>query len=387
VSVVGGNGDYDPDWDGFSNVSGDLHGWMDPVDGSSRGAKYKIIDGLAHMFCESGAYGASWADIASHLPANPKPGRTVLRVNTDESNAERLYVYNGETTSWKYFDTLGGGVTDHPSLTDKNTEADIQHLTAAQVGALHEIYVHPTSDINHLTDSEYGDLHSIYVHPTSNVNHLTDIEYGDLHEKWTTGNTETVITAELANDQSIDNAIDGLITTHKNISTAHHTKYTDNEAKAAIRAAKLEEVEGRFPSVQVGNGASIQGYNSLSVIRMPNNDADCYFRFNQRIPRHFDDGNITIKFLYRLSSANLYNVKWNIDSVDRIIGEQLSTTLKNILNVSTAYDFPAATANTWRIHTMNLTDADLHAGDLLGIQCLSDASNTATLDIFEIWLE
>jgi len=48
--------------------------------------------------------------------------------------------------------------------------------------------------------------------------------YGDAIG-YTDVNVETIITAELADGQSIDNAIDALILTHKNISGAHHTKY------------------------------------------------------------------------------------------------------------------------------------------------------------------
>jgi len=42
-------------------------------------------------------------------------------------------------------------------------------------------------------------------------------------QRYTDTETESVITAEIVNGQSIDNAIDDLILTHKNIATAHHT--------------------------------------------------------------------------------------------------------------------------------------------------------------------
>ncbi len=50
----------------------------------------------------------------------------------------------------------------------------------------------------------------------------------------TVAEVESVITAELVNGQSIDNAIDALITTHKNLASDHHTKYLNSEAIAAV---------------------------------------------------------------------------------------------------------------------------------------------------------
>jgi len=50
------------------------------------------------------------------------------------------------------------------------------------------------------------------------------------HDIYETSDVEAVITAELVNGQSIDNAIDSLITTHAADDDAHHVKYTDAEA-------------------------------------------------------------------------------------------------------------------------------------------------------------
>ena len=51
---------------------------------------------------------------------------------------------------------------------------------------------------------------------------------------WNITDTEGVITAELVDGQSIDNAIDALILTHKGDASAHHTKYLDSEVDAIV---------------------------------------------------------------------------------------------------------------------------------------------------------
>ena len=94
--TTGGMGDYDPTWNGFSDSP--KTGWMDPIESNSRGAKYRLIDGLLHGFSESGAYGASWD--SPNLPSSPQQGRWAIRINTDDSSNVRLYVWNG--TAWKY---------------------------------------------------------------------------------------------------------------------------------------------------------------------------------------------------------------------------------------------------------------------------------------------
>ncbi|KKN90800.1 hypothetical protein LCGC14_0223830 [marine sediment metagenome] len=50
----------------------------------------------------------------------------------------------------------------------------------------------------------------------------------------TTTEVETIIIAEIVDGQSIDNAIDSLIATHKAIAGDHHAKYTDAEVDARI---------------------------------------------------------------------------------------------------------------------------------------------------------
>ena len=122
----GGLGQYNADLDGFvsnNNPSAtQLAGWMDVIEGKSDGFKRDTIDGLLHLFSESGAYGSNWGNIASYLPASPTLGRTVVRTNTDESNETRIYVYNSESSNWDFFQTsaVSSGISTIADATDTN---------------------------------------------------------------------------------------------------------------------------------------------------------------------------------------------------------------------------------------------------------------------------
>jgi cytoskeletal protein CcmA (bactofilin family) len=62
------------------------------------------------------------------------------------------------------------------------------------------------------------------------------------HAKYTTAEAEAVITAELVNGQSIDNAIDALIGTHAGLASAHHTKYVLTDDLAAGEITQLQNI-------------------------------------------------------------------------------------------------------------------------------------------------
>ena len=107
---------YNPD---FNTLIG---GWGDPIEQRSKGEHYKIIMGVLATWYEIGAYGASWADIASHLPDNPPEGRTVIRHNTDESETRQYFFVN---SAWEYLGIPDpAGVTDHGGLTGLLDPAD-----------------------------------------------------------------------------------------------------------------------------------------------------------------------------------------------------------------------------------------------------------------------
>ena len=78
------------------------------------------------------------------------------------------------------------------------------------------------------TGSAYSDADAVTAIQTANIDY-TDVK------------VEAVIDAELVNGQSIDTAIDALILTHKNITDAHHAKYTDAEVEALSINALSED--------------------------------------------------------------------------------------------------------------------------------------------------
>lgn len=63
---------------------------------------------------------------------------------------------------------------------------------------------------------------------------LSDAPSSAHHVRYADSEVEAVITAELANGQSIDDAIDSLILTHKNIPSAHHAKWTTGDTETVI---------------------------------------------------------------------------------------------------------------------------------------------------------
>src|SRR3990167_4384282 len=138
-------------------------------------------------------------------------------IKTKEGSIQAVPANAKDIANKAYVDSeILAHVDTHTGLSGKNDEADVQHLTAAQVAALHARY----------TDAEAVTAMGVI----GNSNPLN-------HTRYTDAEVETVITAELVNGQSIDNAIDSLIATHAAIAAAHHTKYTD--AEALTQAATL----------------------------------------------------------------------------------------------------------------------------------------------------
>lgn len=125
-------------------------------------------------------------------------------------------------------------------------EAAISHDNIAGVSANDHHTPTIAGDLNH------NDLANI---DAGDINHLTDAQVAALHATYTDAEVEAIIIAELVNGQSIDNAIDALILTHKNIATAHqdapaligihaavanvhHVKYLDAEVDAIVLTHK-----------------------------------------------------------------------------------------------------------------------------------------------------
>ena len=103
--AVGGLGYYNPNLNGFvednNPSSNELAGWMDVVKRGSAAYQRDTIDLLLHLSAKSGAYGSNWETVTTDLPDTPAMGRSVIRINTDDSNRMRLYSYNSIRGIWE----------------------------------------------------------------------------------------------------------------------------------------------------------------------------------------------------------------------------------------------------------------------------------------------
>jgi hypothetical protein len=84
----------------------------------------------------------------------------------------------------------------------------------------------------------------ITTHDVTN-NHLDwTASVGTIHTdnyiEYTDAAVESVITAEIVDGQSIDAAIDALVLTHKNISTAHHTIPVAGDIRTSHRDTSMD---------------------------------------------------------------------------------------------------------------------------------------------------
>jgi hypothetical protein len=188
------------------------------------------------------------------------------------------------------------------------------------------------------------------------------------HAKYTDAEVEAIITAELVNGQSIDNAIDALIATHATIATAHHTKTA---------------IEPHATHWQVGDGGAAYLGNLMSAVSLPASDSNCYFRCKIRLPSDWDGSTATLVCRYALGTANqAYSGKWSVTTM----AENESWAGTRVLNESTSYDFPAhATALLIRDREVSLTN--LAADDVCHISFTSDANNGTALYVMDVWFE
>lgn len=83
---------------------------------------------------------------------------------------------------------------------------------------------------------------------------LSDAPVDAHHVRYADSEVESVITAEIVDGQSIDVAIDSLISTHSGVGDVHHTAYTDTDTEGVITA---ELVDGQSIDLAIDSLISI----------------------------------------------------------------------------------------------------------------------------------
>jgi len=112
----------------------------------------------------------------------------------------------------------------HQELTDYNAEADVKHLTNAQVAALHAVLTNLTQlgtrnhndlqnisadDIKHITAAQLGALHAIVVAGDLDHNDLANLNAGDVYEHISQAQKNALHAIVVAGDL-LHNSLDGL---------------------------------------------------------------------------------------------------------------------------------------------------------------------------------
>lgn len=197
--------------------------------------------------------------VYNKINANPTTGITcgnndLLYVNLNDLSTSVLTVYAADYTAmpiddtgrililgavsnskW-YSNTIGGSVGwENPAI----EHLDMGGYNITNVGTVDgkDISAHVDASNPHSGSAAIADLHA---EDHDNTHHTTNYEVANVniqahvaspassahHVRYANSEVEAVINAELVNGQSIDNAIDSLITTHKNDGSAHHAKYT-----------------------------------------------------------------------------------------------------------------------------------------------------------------
>jgi hypothetical protein len=158
------------------------------------------------------------------------------------------------------------------------------------------------------------------------------------------------ITAELINGQPIDVAIDSLILTHKNIAAAHHAKYTNAEAIAAVVAGDplsltnglevggvISGYEDVLPIVIKLRGTTTQSdyaHSAWDFGTTANNGVQLSFHIIRA-------GSYKVKFLAHSVAAQTTDFELYVSNYE--IGD---STAANSWNIASAVNLPKATTNT-----------------------------------------
>ena len=355
------------------------------------------------------AYGAGWNGVTDVAPSKNAVYDKIQTIGGGGEDLSATLAIGNETDGTDIIVDQGSDVIVYSD--DKVTEV------ARIDGATGNITTSGTVDGVDIAAHDGGDV-EVY-----HTNYYTDTD------------VENVITAELVDGQSIDNAIDSLIATHTAVASAHHVRYADAEAVAAVEAAGIEFDSTKTLSFADGGASvdiirdednmasddanalatqqSIKKYVDDSVVGgggdfhadatmwfgnfggeltsyyggnmlMPAADADCLFAATIVLPANWPAStNAYLHVLYTIAgNSSTYSGVW----YTYLSGEGEDANTSGPVYNSTAYDFSAAVSGRMYDNTIPL-GTGLTALDRIGVRFISDTSNTYELRIYGMYID
>ena len=324
--------------------------------------------------------------------------------DTDLSAADppnkSMLIYSGPSSAWKdetvatmmgYADLNDAGTKNHNDLDNIGTDDHHAKYTDAEVEAIITAEIVGGQSIDNAIDA------LITTHTADDDAHhvkYTDAEAvtamgvkGDAnplhHDMWTTADTEGVITAEIVGGQSIDNAIDALIATHTAIATAHQ----DAPALIATHASDVDAHHNHRVSgfdFIVGNGGVLYTGNAFDGFYLPSADNNAYGVARLYVPKTWPGTTGVIHIVCAIEHAsNTFSWALTVKSIDEA-GEAWAGT--TILNADNTHDI-TGTGVSLAIQVEEVSISSIAAGDVLSLYMKSDASNSNNLYVLGVYMD
>lgn len=175
---------------------------------------------------ENGNYNIKGYFGGGHTPISEKIGMKIGELENRLTTIDSLALtrkYNPLLSSVNWSNILGRPSSYTPAGHHASHEvggSDVIDVTEAMI-----------SDLDHYDSADFDT--DFGTKSTTDLSEGTNLYYTDAR-------VQTKIDAELVNGQSIDNAIDSLITTHTADNDAHHARYTDTEVESVITAELVD---------------------------------------------------------------------------------------------------------------------------------------------------